>query len=303
MEITASAVKDLREKTGAGMMDCKKALAETAGDLDKAIEFLRKKGMASAAKKAGRATKEGTINSLASADGKASVLVEINCETDFVAKTEQFKKFVNDVSTHVAIANPSDVAALLAQKFFADASKSEAMTVEEKLREAIATLGENMVISRFVRYPTSATTESTSYIHAGGKVGVLIEFGTTKGKDPAFQEYARNVAMHVAAVMPAYVNPSEVPADLVAKEKEIALAQVQAQGNKPANVLEKIAEGKINKYYEDTCLVKQAYVKDPAKKIEAYTAEVSKALGAPITINRFARFVLGEMAKTESETN
>jgi len=299
MEITASAVKDLREKTGAGMMDCKKALAETQGDLDKAIEFLRKKGMASAAKKAGRATKEGTINALASADGKATVLVEINCETDFVAKTEQFKKFVNDISTHVAVANPSDLPTLMSQKFFADAN----MTVEEKLREAIATLGENMVISRFVRYPTSGSTESTSYIHAGGKVGVLVEFATTKGKDPAFQEYARNVAMHIAAVMPAFVNPSEVPAELVAKEKEIAMAQVQAQGNKPANVLEKIAEGKINKYYEDTCLVKQAYVKDPAKKIEGYTAEVSKALGAPITINRFSRFVLGETAKTESETN
>lgn len=299
MEITASAVKDLREKTGAGMMDCKKALSETSGDFEKAVEFLRKKGMASAAKKAGRATKEGTIHSLASADGKASVLVEINCETDFVAKTEQFKKFVNEVSNHIAIANPSDMTALLAQKFYANAS----MTVEEKLREAIATLGENMVISRFVRYPNSGTTETTSYIHAGGKVGVLIEFATTKGKDAAFQEYARNVAMHVAAVMPQYVNPAEVPADLVAKEKEIAMAQVQAQGNKPANVLEKIAEGKINKYYEETCLVKQAYVKDPAKKIEAYTAEVSKAIGAPITINRFARFVLGETAKTESESN
>ncbi len=298
MEITASAVKDLREKTGAGMMDCKKALAETQGDLDKAIEFLRKKGMASAAKKAGRATKEGTIHSLTSADGKASVLVEINCETDFVAKTEQFKKFVNDVATHVAVANPSDPAALLAQKFFADSK----MTVEEKLREAIATLGENMIISRFVRYPTSATTESTSYIHAGGKVGVLVEFATTKGKDAAFQEYARNVAMHVAAVMPQYVNPSEVPAEIVAKEKEIAVAQMAASG-KPANVLEKIAEGKINKYYEDTCLLKQSYVKDPGKKIEAYTAEVSKALGAPITINRFTRFVLGETAKAESEAN
>ncbi len=298
MEITASAVKDLREKTGAGMMDCKKALSETSGDFEKAIEFLRKKGMASAAKKAGRATKEGTISSLNSADGKASVLVEINCETDFVAKTEQFKKFVNEISSQIAIANPSDLAALLAQKFYSN----PAMTVEEKLREAIATLGENMVISRFVRYPNTATNEATSYIHAGGKVGVLIEFATTHGKDAGFQEYARNVAMHVAAVMPQYVNPSEVPAELVAKEKEIAMAQVQAQGNKPANVLEKIAEGKINKYYEETCLLKQSYVKDPAKKIEGYTAEMSKALGAPITINRFARFVLGETAKTESET-
>ena len=296
MEITASAVKDLREKTGAGMMDCKKALSETAGDFEKAVEFLRKKGMASAAKKAGRATKEGTIHALN--DGKSSVLVEVNCETDFVAKTEQFKGFVNEIATHIANANPADMGALMSQKFYANAS----MTVEEKLREAIATLGENMIISRFVRYPSSASTESTSYIHAGGKVGVLVEFGTTKGKDPAFQEYARNVAMHVAAAMPQYVNPSEVPADLIAKEKEIAVAQMQASG-KPANVLEKIAEGKINKYYEETCLMKQAYVKDPAKKIDAYTAEVSKALGAPITINRFARFVLGETAKTETETN
>lgn len=298
MEITASAVKDLREKTGAGMMDCKKALSETAGDFEKAVEFLRKKGMASAAKKAGRATKEGTIHSLASADGKASVLVEINCETDFVAKTEQFKKFVNEIANHVAVANPSDLPALMAQKF----AGNSAMTVEEKLREAIATLGENMVVSRFARYPNSGATETTSYIHAGGKVGVLVEFSTAKGKDPAFQEYARNVAMHVAAAMPAYVNPSEVPAELVAKEKEIAVAQMQASG-KPANVLEKIAEGKINKYYEDTCLMKQAYVKDPGKKIEAYTAEVAKALGTPIAINRFSRFVLGETAKSESETN
>jgi elongation factor Ts len=298
MEITASAVKDLREKTGAGMMDCKKALSETQGDLQKAIEFLRKKGMASAAKKAGRAAKEGTVHALTSADGKASVLVEINCETDFVAKTEQFKKFVNEIANHVAVANPTDVPALLAQKF----SGNAAMTVDEKLREAIATLGENMIISRFVRYPMTGETESMSYIHAGGKVGVLVEFKTSKGKDPAFQEYARNVAMHIAAVMPQYVNPSEVPAEIIAKEKEIAVAQMTASG-KPANVLEKIAEGKINKYYEDTCLLKQAYVKEPSKKIEAYTAEISKALGAPIAINRFARFVLGETAKTDSETN
>jgi elongation factor Ts len=298
MEITASAVKDLREKTGAGMMDCKKALSETQGDFEKAIEFLRKKGMASAAKKAGRATKEGTIHSFTSTDGKAAVLVELNCETDFVAKTEQFKNFVNEIASHIAIANPSDVTTLLSQKFFADSSK----TVEDKLREAIATLGENMVISRFVRYPITSATEAKSYIHAGGKVGVLVEFATAKGKDPAFQDYAYNVAMHIAAVMPQYVQPTEVPADLVAKEKEIAVAQMQASG-KPANVLEKIAEGKINKYYEETCLVKQPYVKDPAKKIEQYTQEVSKALGTPISINRFSRFVLGETAKTESENN
>lgn len=293
MEITASSVKELREKTGAGMMDCKKALGETGGDFEKAVDYLRKKGMASAAKKAGRATKEGTINAFSNA--KASVLVEINCETDFVAKTEQFKTFVNDISNHAAQSTAADATALLAEKFYADSSK----TVENKLQEAIATLGENMAVSRFARFPVSSETETVSYIHGGGKVGVLVEFATTKGKDAAFQEFGRNVAMHIAAVMPQFVKPSEVPADLVAKEKEIAMAQMQASG-KPANVLEKIAEGKINKFYEDTCLIKQSYVKDPGKTIDAYTAETSKAVGAPIVINRFARFVLGEGAKTES---
>ncbi len=296
MEITASAVKDLREKTGAGMMDCKKALSENQGDVEKAVDYLRKKGMASAAKKAGRATKEGTIHSITSADGKASVLVEINCETDFVAKTEQFKKFVTDIANHIAVANPSDVPTLLAQKFYADPSK----TVEDTLRETIATLGENMVISRFVRYPISASVEAKAYIHAGGKVGVLVEFETAKGKDPQFQDYAYNVAMHTAAAMPQYVQPKEIPAELVAKEKEIAIEQMKASG-KPANVLEKIAEGKLNKYYEDTCLVKQTYVKDPNLTVEKYTGEISKTLGAPIAINRFARFALGETAKSEAE--
>lgn len=298
MEITASSVKELREKTGAGMMDCKKALGETAGDFEKAVDYLRKKGMASAAKKAGRATKEGTIHALASADGKASVLLELNCETDFVAKTDQFKNFMNEVSSQIAVANPKDVPELLTQKFFTNS----AVTMDEKLKEAIATLGENMAITRFARFALTPGTETVSYIHAGGKVGVLVEFATIKGKEPAFAEYARNVAMHIAAVMPQYVNPSEVPAEMVAKEKEIAIAQMQASG-KPANVLEKIAEGKINKFYEDTCLIKQSYVKDPGKSIDAYTSETSKTLGAPITINRFARFVLGEGAKTESEAN
>lgn len=299
MEITASAVKELREKTGAGMMDCKKALGETAGDFEKAVDYLRKKGIASASKKAGRTAKEGTIHAYTSTDGKSAILVEVNCETDFVAKTEQFKKFVNDMSNHITAANPSDVAAMLTQNFVGNPSQ----TVDVTIREAIATLGENMLVSRFARYPLSAGVEATSYIHAGGKVGVLVEFAiAAKGKEPAFQEYARNVAMHIAAAMPQYVNPKDVPAELVAKEKEIAVAQMVASG-KPAAVLEKIAEGKINKFYEETCLVKQRYVKDPDKTIEAYTKEVSTALGSPISITRFARFGLGEMAKTESEAN
>ena len=295
MEITANLVKELREKTGAGMMDCKKALAETAGDFEKAIEFLRKKGMASAAKKAGRATKEGTVFSLN--DGKASVLVEVNCETDFVANTEQFKDFVTGVAKHIAASSPTDLPALMSQKFFTDSSK----TVEDKLKETIATLGENMVVSRFARYPTAAGNSTKSYIHAGGKVGVLVEFSVPgKENDASFQEYARTIAMHIAAAMPNFLQPSDVPAELVAKEKEIAMAQMNTAG-KPAAVIEKISEGKINKFYEENCLLKQAFVMDPAKSIEKYTAEISKNIGAPIAIKRFDRFVLGQGIKTTEE--
>lgn len=295
MEISANLVKELREKTGAGMMDCKKALAETSGDFDKAIEFLRKKGMASAAKKAGRATKDGTVFSFS--DSKATVLVEINCETDFVAKTEQFKDFVTGVATHIASANPSDLPTLMSQKYFSDSSK----TVEDKLKETIATLGENMVISRFARYPAAAGNSVKSYIHAGGKVGVLVEFSVPgKENDAGFQEYARTIAMHVAAAMPTYLQPSDVPADVVAKEKEIAMAQMNTAG-KPEAVIAKISEGKVNKFYEENCLVKQAFVMDPAKSIEKYTAETSKTVGATITIKRFERFVLGQGVKTTEE--
>jgi elongation factor Ts len=204
MEISANQVKELREKTGAGMMDCKKALAETSGDFEKAIEYLRKKGIASAAKKAGRATKEGAVSAYIHGEGKVGVLVEINCETDFVARTEQFKAFTKDVS------------------------------------------------------------------------------------------------MHIAAAMPQYVRPEEVPADVIAKEKEIAVAQMQASG-KPAAVLEKIAEGKIKKFYEDTCLMNQAFVKDPNKTIEQLQKETIATLGENISIRRFARFVLGEGLKDAAE--
>jgi elongation factor Ts len=200
MEISAGLVKELREKTGAGMMDCKKALAETSGDFEKAIEYLRKKGIASAAKKAGRATKEGAVASYIHGEGRVGVLVEVNCETDFVARTEQFKTFVRDVS------------------------------------------------------------------------------------------------MHIAAASPQWVRPEEVPADVIAKEKEIAVAQMQASG-KPAAVLEKIAEGKIKKFYEDTCLMQQVFVKDPNKTIEQLLKETIAALGENMTIRRFARFVLGEGVK------
>jgi elongation factor Ts len=297
MQITAEQVSKLRERTGAGMMDCKKALTENAGDFDKAIEYLRKKGIASAAKKSGRTAKDGTVFSLIDTATNAAVLVEVNCETDFVAKTENFQKFVAQIATHIAKASPETPAALLAQKY--DASK----TVEEFVREGIATLGENMMVRRFVRYPLTAGKEVKSYIHMGGKVGVLVELNLadkSKAQSEAFQTLIRDLSMHIAAASPLYLNPSEVPADVVAKEKEIALAQLAGQ-NKPADVLDKIAVGKINKYYEETCLVRQKFVKDDKKTIEALVNETGKAMGESLSIARFTRFVLGEGVEAASE--
>jgi elongation factor Ts len=297
MQITAEQVSKLRERTGAGMMDCKKALTENAGDFDKAVEYLRKKGIASAAKKSGRTAKDGTVYSLIDADNHAAVLVEVNCETDFVAKTDNFQKFVGQIAQHIAKANPETPAALLAQKF--DANK----TVEEFVREGIATLGENMMVRRFVRYPLTAGKEVKSYIHMGGKVGVLVELNLSnaaKASAEQFQTLIRDLSMHIAAASPLYLKPEEVSADVVAKEKEIALAQLAGQ-NKPADVLEKIASGKINKYYEETCLIKQKFVKDDKKTIEALVNETGKAMGESLSIARFTRFVLGEGVEVTAE--
>lgn len=300
MQITAEQVAKLRERTGAGMMDCKKALMEHAGDFDKAIEHLRKKGIASAAKKAGRTAKDGTVFALISPENQAAVLVEVNCETDFVARNEKFQKIASDVATHIAKANPADTTAMLAQRFAVDPTK----TVDEFVREQIATLGENMTIRRFARYPLGSAVGVKSYIHMGGKVGVLVEVGMSnvaKADQEPVATFMRDLTMHIAAASPLYLKPDEVPADVVAKEKEIALAQLAGQ-NKPADVLEKIASGKINKYYEETCLVKQRFVKDDKKTIDALTQEVSKAAGETLTIKRFARFVLGEGVEVVPET-
>jgi elongation factor Ts len=297
MQITAEQVAKLRERTGAGMMDCKKALTENAGDFDKAIEYLRKKGIASASKKAGRTAKDGTVFSLIDADHKAAVIVEVNCETDFVAKTENFQKFVTGIARHIAKANPENPAHLLTQKM------DSGVTVEDFVKEAIAGLGENIMVRRFARYPMAAGKEVKSYIHMGGKVGVLVEVNLANGSKATqepFAGYIRDLCMHVAAASPLYLKPEEVPADVVTKEKEIALAQLQGQ-NKPADVLEKIASGKINKYYEETCLVRQKFVKDDKKTIEALTGEIGKSIGETLSIARFTRFVLGDGVEAAAE--
>jgi elongation factor Ts len=300
MQITAEQVSKLRSVTGAGMMDCKKALTENGGDFEKAIEYLRKKGIASASKKAGRTAKDGTISAFTDTDHKAVVLVEVNCETDFVAKTENFQKFVENVAHHIAKANPADVTAMFAQKYTGDTSK----TVEDFQNEAIASLGEKITIRRFVRYELAANKAIKTYIHAGGKVGVIAEVAlpnAEKTHKAEFTTFMSDLTMHIAAASPLYLKADEVPADVVAKEKEIALAQLQGQ-NKPADVLEKIALGKINKYFEETCLVKQKFVKDDKKSIDQLTQETGKALGETLHINRFVRYVLGEGVTVTEET-
>ena len=300
MQITAEQVSKLRSVTGAGMMDCKKALTENAGDFDKAIEYLRKKGIASASKKSGRTAKEGAVSAFIDTDHKAVVLVEVNCETDFVGKNENFQKLVENIARHIAKANPSDVTALLAQQYSGDVSK----TVEEVQKEAIATMGENISIRRFIRYELTSNKAVKTYIHAGGRVGVIVEVALSnaeKTHQAAFSTYLSDLAMHIAAASPLYLKSDEIPADTVAKEKEIALAQLQGQ-NKPADVLEKIAIGKINKYFEETCLVKQKFVKDDKKTIEQLTHETGKALGETLNINRFTRYVLGEGVEVVEET-
>ena len=299
MSITAEQVAKLRERTGAGMMDCKKALTENAGDFEKAIDYLRKKGIAGASKKAGRTAKDGTVYALIDQETKAAVLVEVNCETDFVAKNEGFQKFVNTIAKHIAKAAPETTEALLTQKLTSDTAK----TVDEFVKEGIATMGENMMVRRFVRYPLTAGKEVKSYIHMGGKVGVLVEINLAnpaKASTEEFKNYISDLTMHVAATNALYLKPENVPADVVAKEKEIALAQLQGQ-NKPADVLEKIASGKINKYYEESCLVKHKFIKDDKKTIEALTAEIGKAIGEPISISRFTKYVLGEGVEATSE--
>lgn len=279
---TAQDVKDLREKTGCGMMDCKKALTEANGDAEKAIELLREKGLATAAKKSGRIAAEGIVD--AYTDGNVGVLVEVNAETDFVAKNEEFRTFVSAVAKQIADNNPADVDALLEQNF-------DGGTVRDALTEKIAKIGENMNIRRFERYEGIVET----YIHGGGRIGVIVGFDTTAeaAATDDFKVLAKDIAMQIAAIFPQYVAPENVPADVVAKEKEILTVQAMNEG-KPANIAEKMVEGRIKKYYKDVCLLEQPFIKDGDKSVAAVIKEVSAKIGAPITVTKFARLEKGE---------
>ncbi len=290
---TAANVKELRERTGCGMMDCKKALTESGGDMDKAIEFLREKGLAAAAKKAGRIAAEGLVESYISEDGKIGALLEVNSETDFVAKNADFQQFVSNVVKIVADKNPADMDALMNEAY-----PENGLTVAEALREKILTIGENLNIRRFARYegPVSA------YIHGGGRIGVLVQFeadDAVAGK-AEFTELAKDVAMQVAAAMPSYLDRNSVPAEVLEKEKEILSAQARNEG-KPENIIEKMVNGRINKYYTENCLVDQVFVKDSDYTITKLLDAKGKELGGAIKIKGFTRFEKGEGLEKKEE--
>ncbi len=284
MAFTAQDVKTLREMTNCGMMDCKKALTETNGDMDKAVEFLREKGLATAAKKAGRIAAEGLVT--ATIEGNVGVVVEINTETDFVGKNADFQAFVLDVAKCIANGNPADVEELKTLKLYGD------QTVGEALTEKISTIGENMNLRRFERFEGV----NEAYIHGGGKIGVLVNFklgDETKANEPAFKAAAKDVAMQIAVVMPKYVRSDEVPADVLEKEKEILKAQALNEG-KPEAIVDKMVAGRIQKFYKDVCLVEQAYVKDGDLTVAKFLKNVAAEIGTDIEIVKFARLEKGE---------
>lgn len=284
MAFTAQDVKTLREKTGCGMMDCKKALTEANGDMDAAIDFLREQGLAKQAKKAGRIAAEGVAYAGTNDDATVGCVIEVNAETDFVAKNADFQAFVKTCADTVIANNPADVEALLACK----AVGSE-QTVAEMLQEKVLTIGENIQIRRFVRYEGAVVT----YIHAGGRIGVMVKFDTDLNGKDEFTAYAKDVAMQIAAVSPLYLDRDAVPADVIEHEKKILTEQVINEG-KPAQIAEKIVMGKIGKYYKENCLVDQAFVKDGDISVQQYTDNTAKTLGGSIKILEFVRYEKGE---------
>ena len=281
---TAQDVKALREKTGCGMMDCKKALTQADGDMDKAIDFLREQGLAKQAKKASRIAAEGVAFATTTDDNSVGVVIEVNAETDFVAKNDSFMDFVKACANTVIKENPADVEALLALK--ADGSDQ---TVAEMLQEKVLTIGENIQVRRFERMEGACV----AYVHAGGKIGVLVNFDTDLAGKDEFVAYGKDVAMQIAALSTPYLTKDDVPADVIEHEKEVMRQQVINEG-KPAAIADKIVMGKINKYYKENCLVDQEFVKDNKLTVGQYTKNTAKALGGSIEIKKFVRFEKGE---------
>ena len=281
---TAQDVKALREKTGCGMMDCKKALTQADGDMDKAIDFLREQGLAKQAKKASRIAAEGVAYATTTDDCSVGVVIEVNAETDFVAKNDSFMDFVKACANTVIKENPADVEALLTLK--ADGTEQ---TVAELLQEKVLTIGENIQIRRFERMEGACV----AYVHAGGKIGVLVNFNTDVADKPEFVAYGKDVAMQIAALNTPYLTRNDVPAEVIDHEKEVMRQQVINEG-KPEAIADKIVMGKINKYYKENCLVDQEFVKDNKLTVAQYTKNTAKELGGSIDIVKFVRFEKGE---------
>ena len=286
MNFTAKDVAALREKTGCGMMDCKKALTEAEGNMDKAIDLLREKGLAASVKKAGRIAAEGVAYAVVSDCGKVAVVVEVNAETDFVAKNAEFQAFVKICADTIIHQNPADVETLLQCK-----AEGSELTVDALLKEKILTIGENIKVRRFDRFEGVVT----SYVHAGGRIGVIVKFETSDeiAANDAFKTCAHNVAMQIAALNPEYLDEASVPAERVEKEKEILTQQIVDEG-KPANIAEKIVAGRLGKFFKEICLVDQAYVQDGSMSVKQYVDGVAKELGGEIKIAGFTRFEKGE---------
>lgn len=288
MAFTALDVKNLREQTGCGMMDCKKALIDANGDFDKAVELLREKGLAAATKKAGRIAAEGMVYAMADKTAKVGVALEVNAETDFVAKNDQFQTFVKEVAGVIVKENPADVEALLACKMGEG-------TVEAALQEKILVIGENIKIRRFVRYEGVCVP----YIHGGGTHAVLVNFETSDAVSAKaeFEVYGKDVAMQIAAANPTYLCEADVPTEVIDKEKEILMAQIKndpKSANKPEAVIEKMVTGRVGKYYKENCLLDQPFVKDDKISVAQYTANTATALGGDIQVIKFVRFEKGE---------
>ncbi|NLW70457.1 MAG: elongation factor Ts [Eubacteriaceae bacterium] len=277
--ITAALVKELRDKTGAGMMDCKKALNETNGDIDAAVDYLREKGIAGAAKKSARVAAEGTVAAFKTDCGCLASLIEINSETDFVAKNEKFQNFAKQTAEFVAKNDGADISAEL----------------EAKAKEMIAAIGENIVVRRYTVYKLEGAGIISTYIHMGGKIGVMVQFDCDEAlkENPEVIEYTKNIAMQIAAVNPTYLNPTDIPTEELEHEKQVLIAQAENEG-KPKEIAEKMVQGRIQKFYKEICLNEQPFVKDDKLFIKDYTKQTAKNVGGKLEIVKFVRYQMGE---------
>ncbi len=298
MAITAGMVKELREMTGVGMLECKKALQDTDGDLEKAVELLREKGLAASAKKAGRIASEGMVEVYLSDDNKVGAIVEVNSETDFVAKNQTFRDYVTAVAKQAANSDAADMDAFFAEKWILDSQ----YTVKDALSQKVAVIGENLNIRRFEKYVKAQSGALVSYIHGGGRIGVLIELACEKETE-ALDELGKNIAMQIAALNPKFISSKNVPEEFIQKETEILTLQAKndpKNASKPDNIIAKMIEGRMKKELKEICLVEQAYVKDGDMTVQKYIDSVAKEVGASIEITRYVRYETGEgLAKKE----